>query len=708
MKQKLFFLFPVFILAMLWVPRLQAQQVYELTGDSVRVFWNGRFQTISEDGNYPFYNYGGDGVTGAADSSIAFTIQFYNGLISVDTMAELGSVFSLGDIEFIFNGDTNVYNQETRRATLNADGVTSGGYYVLYAIVDYYIRDMMPNVETEEYEKVYACETFVAPDGVTYYESGLVNYVDLTGEPITIDLVMLPATYAEDETEYFSDVYQYTYMVGSRTYTLDIHNDTVINRQIINEMEDGSAICSILPLHLIPNAGTTTSETIYACEYFYANGEYFYASGPISFIDESGEPISADLVILTPTNTEVDMVTEYASDSFYVFMDVVGVSMSRMYEQKSWIYSDTILRRHTITIDDSVNGAICMVQDVAIRMQEQQVDDPVYGCGSYTAPDGQIHYESGRIRYTSDGEVFPLDLVIFQPRILDSMETRYLDAYPYSYWDEGTNVEVVISADTTLVVTQFVYDETAGRPVGCTGQYVSFILNGQQPQDSTSVDCEATYDSREFMACNAFTYNGISYYYNAQQEVQYIPDTTQHSDDNCFNYAMHKLILFEVKTIADTDYVSQTMPYTYVDRGGQSHTLTESGFAYVYYGILDSNDIRNESGRNCRVVPTMVTIVNAADTTEPECENTFIDTMLTGCGFVFYNDQYYQYSGNYYDTTYHASDICYDITNIRVVINPTGQGYDTVVSYGPYTEMVDGSVVEYSQTTDIRRRGTNI
>ena len=116
MKRKLIFFFSLVVLCLMALPLVQAQRTYDLTGDSVRVYWNGQWQSINEDGSYPFYitstsggttggtTTGGGSTTGGTtagegEGQVAFVINFMHGTTLLDTTVAYGSRFFVSGMD---------------------------------------------------------------------------------------------------------------------------------------------------------------------------------------------------------------------------------------------------------------------------------------------------------------------------------------------------------------------------------------------------------------------------------------------------------------------------------------------------------------------------------------------------------------------------------------------------------------------------------
>ena len=719
MKRKLIFFFSLVVLCLMAVPVVQAQRTYDLRGDSVRVYWNGQWQSINEDGSYPFYitstsggttggtTTGGGSTTGGTtaegEGQVAFVINFSRGVITMDTTVLTGTSFFMSGMD-----EAVVINEEQslRFPKQERGQVDGGGTYILYAYVlcnvhlmtagddpatdietiyacdyfkapngQYYYESgvvalydetgAVRNVDlvivnstnsydtmqtpvsawpytvsscqsysslsgencetytfnneaildqytitisetvggavcsrqtkhfyfessapTTEIEVVYGCETFVAPDGQVFFpnQQGIITYTDESGDTVKRKLVFahasaLPETqvlYPTTELPYYFD-----YVENDNEYSVAIYRDTVITKKEITVNSDGTATCLLQKIMLIADsgAGTVTDvETIYACDQFAIGGSVFTESGRIHFVDATGETHMADLVILpsiTATNTE----ELQAPENPFHYTYVAGVSDTRSYDNSLTITSDTIIARYDIYFDSSEIGASCYAQPIRITMPSSEPDsvenDYAFGCGGYTAPDGQYYTQSGIITYAYDGEIYSLNLQILPVNMLSDIVEEQVSAYPYTYYDEGLNSNVVVPADTVLMRYTFDYGEDDDYPTSCTGQYVKYhLVGGDQPQT--------------------------------------------------------------------------------------------------------------------------------------ECENKTFDTVISGCNSVYYNNRYYQQSDYISDTVRHTADNCFDIYNVQITVNPSSQGYDTIVSYGPYVDTVNGSTMVYSQTTNIRRRGTNV
>ncbi|MBQ9545662.1 MAG: hypothetical protein IJU90_00020, partial [Bacteroidales bacterium] len=667
MKRKLIFFFSLVVLCLMALPLVQAQRTYDLTGDSVRVYWNGQWQSINEDGSYPFYvastggtttggtTTGGGSTTGGTtaegEGQVAFVINFMHGTTLLDTTVAYGSRFFVSGMDdaIVINEEQSLHFPRQERVQIDGGGICTlygfvdctvhvlmsgddpatdmetiyacdyyqapnGQYYnesgvvALYdetgavrnvdlvivnstnsydtmqtpvsawpytvsscqsysslsgencetytfnneAVLDQYTITISETVggavcsrqtkhfylesstPSTEIEVVYGCETFVAPDGQVFFpnQQGIITYTDETGDTVKRKLVFahasaLPETqvlYPTTELPYYFD-----YVENDNEYSVAIYRDTVITKKEITVNSDGTATCLLQKIMLIgdsSNTHTTDIDTVYACGEFAIGGSVFTESGRIHFVDAEGVTHTSDLVILQPNTMSMEEVE--AEDTPYEFLYTAGVSSNGdYYEYTIYVSNDTILDRNLITIDAAV-GAVCNVHPVKIRVPqiEEELAD-VYGCGFYTAPDGNTYGDPGIISYTWDGEVFNMNLIILPVQYEEGVATQVVDSFPYSFYDEGTNTTLVLTEPTIKTRTSYIYDVTSDFPTSCKGENVSFQLAGQTPSDD-SVQCQNTVIDTMVSGCDIVSFNNRRY-----QQNDYVSDTMRHSYDNC-------------------------------------------------------------------------------------------------------------------------------------------------------------------------------
>lgn len=718
MKRKLIFFFSLVVLCLMAVPVVQAQRTYDLRGDSVRVYWNGQWQSINEDGSYPFYitstggtTTGGGSTTGGTtaegEGQVAFVINFSRGVITMDTTVLTGTSFFMSGMD-----EAVVINEEQslRFPKQERGQVDGGGTYILYAYVLCNVHLMTAGDDpATDMETIYACDYFKAPNGQYYYESGVVALYDETGAVRNVDLVIVNSTNSYDtmqtpvsawpytisscqsysslsgencETYTFNNEaildqytitisetvggavcsrqtkhiylessaptteievvygcetfeapdgqvffpnqqgiitytdesgdtvkrklvfahasalpetqvlypttelpYYFDYVENDNEYSVAIYHDTVITKKEITVNSDGTATCLLQKIMLIADsgAGTVTDvETIYACDQFAIGGSVFTESGRIHFVDATGETHMADLVIL-PSITAANTEELQAPENPFHYTYVAGVSDTRSYDNSLTITSDTIIARYDIYFDSSEIGASCYAQPVKITMPhfEEETTD-VYGCGFYTAPDGNTYGDPGIISYTWDGEVFNMNLIILPVQYENRVVTQVVDSFPYSFYDEGTNTTLVLTEPSVKTRTSYIYDATSDFPTSCKGENVSFQLAGQTPSDD-SVQCQNTVIDTMVSGCGIVSFNNRRY-----QQNDYVSDTMRHSDDNCVDI-LNVQIIVRPYAYADDTIVSYG-PFDATNMTGDNVVFTSDTMIHLTYTAANGCD----------------------------------------------------------------------------------------------------------------------